>query len=193
MRNPYAIGKAIYLRAPTADDVEGNWHQWFSDPEITQYLADRWWPNSVEDQTRFFDSLRNSRDRLVLSICDKETDEHIGVSSLSAINWVHRYADIALVIGERKYRNGAVAIETLALLTDIAFNRLNLFNLKSIHVSTNPFTPLLEKIFGFTEVGRFRKMFHFRGDYVDAVVTQLDRSDWEARNRGTQVQTYTDR
>ncbi len=183
MRNPYAIGKTVYFRAPTADDVEGNWHQWFSDPEITRYLADRWWPNTVEDQTRFFESIQRSRDRLVLSICDRETDEHVGVCSLGAINWVHRYADIALVIGEKKYRNGAVAIESLALLVDIAFNRLNLLNLKSLHVSINPFTPQLEKIFGFIEIGRYRQLIYCDGNYVDGVATQLPRADWEARNR----------
>lgn len=192
MMNPYAIGKTIYLRAPRADDVEGNWYQWFSDPEITQYLTDRWWPNTPELQARFFDSLRHSRERLVLSICDRETDGHIGVCSLGAINWVHRYADVALVIGEMKYRNGAVAIEALALLIDIAFNRLNLLNLKSFHVSTNPFTPLLERIFGFREVGRYRELIHFRGAYADAIASQLTRADWEGRNRKPAAESMTD-
>lgn len=190
MNNPYAMGKTIYLRAPRAEDVDGNWYKWFSDPEITQYLADRWWPNTVDDQARFFESIQCTRDRLVLSICEKEADEHIGVCSLGAINWVHRYADIALVIGEKKYRNGIVAIEALALLADIAFNRLNLLNLKSFHVSTNPFTPLLEKIFGFTEVGRYRQLIYFRGTYADAIATQLTRADWESRNQKASVTSH---
>ena len=183
MRNPYAIGKTIYLRAPEKEDVEGKWYQWFSDPEVTQYLSDRWWPNTVELQAQFFESIQNTKDRLVLCICAKETDEHIGICSLSSINWVHRYADIALIIGDSKYRNGTVAIDTLALLADIAFNRLNLMNLKSFHVSINPFTPLLEKIFGFVEVGRYKELLSFKGDYVDAVASQLTRADWKARNQ----------
>ena len=52
-KKSYAIGKSIYLRAPSADDIEGNWYQWFSDPKVTQYLGDRYWPNSIESQSAF--------------------------------------------------------------------------------------------------------------------------------------------
>ena len=183
MKNPYAIGKSIYLRAPSADDIEGNWYQWFSDPDVTQYLGDRYWPNTKESQSAFFRSIKNSRERLVLCICLAENDEHIGVCNLSAINWVNRHADIALVIGNIKYRNGAIAVETMSLLLDIAFNRLNLLNICAGHISTNPNTPVLLKMFGFREVGRFIKRSYFRGEYVDAVFSQLNREDWASRNR----------
>jgi len=183
MKNPYAIGKTIYLRAPSADDVEGNWYQWFSDPEITQYLGDRFWPNTIESQVAFYESIKNTQERLVLCICSLETDEHIGICNLSCIKWIHRHADVALVIGEKKYRNGPVAIETMSLLLDIAFNRLNMLNLRASHISTNPHTPLLVKIFGFQEVGRFKKFSYFRGEYVDLVFSQLSRNDWATRNK----------
>ena len=183
MKNPYAIGKTIYLRAPSADDVEGNWYQWFSDPETTQFLGDRFWPNTIESQKAFFESINSNRERLVLCICSIETDEHVGICNLSFINWVHRHADVALVIGDKRSRNGPVAVETMTLLLDIAFNRLNLLNLRTSHISTNPHTPLLEKIFGFREVGRFKKFSYFRGEYVDSVFSQLSRDDWATRNR----------
>lgn len=183
MINPYAIGKTIYLRAPSFEDIEGNWYQWFSDPEITQFLAERWWPNTKESQSYFYESIKNSKERLVLCICLSATDEHIGVCNLSSINWAHRYADIALVVGEKKYRNGSIAIEALSLLLDIAFNRLNLLNLRSSHLSVNPYTPVLEKLFGFREVGRFEKICHFQGSYVDFIFSQLTKEDWTVRNR----------
>jgi len=183
MKNSYAIGKSIYLRAPSADDIEGNWYQWFSDPKVTEYLGDRYWPNSIESQSAFFESIKSARERLVLCICLSDTDEHIGVCNLSAINWVHRYADIALVIGEKKYRNGAIAIETMSLLLDIAFNRLNLQNVKASYVSANSSSSVLLRLFDFLEVGRFRKISYIRGEYVDSVISQLSREDWTSRNR----------
>ena len=183
MNNPYAIGKSIYLRAPSLEDIDGNWYQWFSDPEVTQYLGDRYWPNTKESQAVFFESIKNARDRLVLCICLIETDEHIGVCNLSAINWVHRHADVALIIGEKKYRNGAIAVETMSLLLNIAFNRLNFRNIKASHIATNPSTPILLKMFGFQEVGRFSKISYFCGKYVDSVFSQLSRLDWASRNK----------
>ena len=182
MNNPYAIGKLIYLRAPAEKDLSGKWYEWFSDPEVTQYLADRYWPNSIEKQISFYDSIKNSNDRLVLAICLKESDAQIGICNISSINWVHRYADIALVIGERNYRNGSIGIETIALLLDVAFNRLNLLNIRSSHISNNPFTPLLLRIFGFIEVGRFVKIININGKNVDMIQSQLSRENWALRN-----------
>jgi len=183
MKNPYAIGKSVYLRAPDPEDINGNWYQWFSDPEVTQYLGDRYWPNTRELQADFFESIKNSRERLVLCICLSETDEHIGVCNLSAINWVHRHADIALIIGEKKYRNGLVAVETMSLLLNIAFNRLNLQNIRASHIATNPSTSVLLKIFGFREAGRLNKFSYFNGDYFDSIFSQISRADWANRNK----------
>jgi ribosomal-protein-alanine N-acetyltransferase len=182
MINPYAIGKKVYLRAPVEEDVVGDWYQWLSDPETTAFLGERWWPNTIDSQRSFFNSIKDNKDRLVLAVCDINTDHHIGVCNLSSISWVHRYADVALIIGNKEYRNGVYAIETLSLLLQIAFERLNLLNLKSAHMSSNPYTPLLEKMFGFTEVGRLSEFMSFKGGYVDLVITQLKRHDWEKRN-----------
>jgi RimJ/RimL family protein N-acetyltransferase len=184
MINPYAIGKKIYLRAPIEEDISGDWYQWFSDPETTSFLGDRWWPNTIESQLSFFNSIKGSKDRLVLMICDMSSDLPIGVCNLNAISWVHRNAEIALVIGNKNYRNGTYAIETLSLLLQIAFNRLNLLNLKSTHISSNPYTPLLEKMFGFIEAGRLSNFLFSNGDFFDLVITHLTKSNWVKRNEG---------
>ena len=39
MNNPYLVGKHVYLRHPTKQDVEGKWYEWFSDEETTKFLA----------------------------------------------------------------------------------------------------------------------------------------------------------
>jgi RimJ/RimL family protein N-acetyltransferase len=183
MTNPYAIGKTVYLRAPARADADGRWHEWFSDPEVTEFLVDRWWPNTPAEQARFYEATATTKDRLVLAVCRIDTDEHIGVCNLSSINWVHRSADIAVVIGEKPHRTGVVAVETLALLLGIAFNRLNLLNLRSSYVDGNPHTPVLEQLFGFREAGRFEKAAFLGGFYVDMVWSQLSRDAWAERNR----------
>ena len=183
MNNPYIIGKTIYLRAPEKKDLDGKWHEWLSDPNITQYFADRSWPNTKQRQKAFYQSINNdSKDRLVLAICLKNNDKHIGICNLSSINYIHRYAEIAFIIGDKKNRNGQIALETLSLIIEVAFQKLNLLNLKSIHFSVNPHTPLLEKLFGFKEIGRYKKLLNFKGKYVDSVCTQLSKDDWEKRN-----------
>ena len=182
MKNPYAVGNTIYLRAPIREDVEGDWYQWFSDPQTTQFLVDRYWPNTVESQIEFYESTKKSKERLVLSVCLIDNDEHVGVCNLSFINWVHRHADVAFVVGNEKHGSGAIGVEIMTLLLEIAFHRLNLVNLRTSHMVTHPYTPLIEKMFGFKQVGRYKEFCLYKGEYVDMIFSQLSRKDWEARN-----------
>ena len=182
MKNAYEIGNLIYLRAPTLEDVEGDWYQWFSDPQTTQFLVDRYWPNTVESQIEFYESTKKSKERLVLSVCLIDNDEHVGVCNLSFINWVHRHADVAFVVGNEKHGSGAIGVEIMTLLLRIAFNRLNLINLRASHLASNPYTPLIMKMFGFKQVARFEEFCFSQGEYVDLIFSQLSRKDWINRN-----------
>ena len=69
-------GKKIYLRHPIEEDVQGKWHEWFSDEETTKFLDARFWPNSKEMQLAFYNSLQNDKNKLVLSIVLKTNDKH---------------------------------------------------------------------------------------------------------------------
>ena len=182
MKNPYIVGKSIYLRHPTLDDVEGVWHEWLSDPELTKYLSERYWPNSIESQREFFNSLQTSKNRLVLAVCDVKTDKHIGITSLNNINWVHGFAEIALIIGDKNYQSGLNAIETTSLLLKIAFTKLNLKNLLSKYISGHPITPLLLKRFGFREAGKLTNYLEIDNVMRDEVFNQLSRKEWLKKN-----------
>lgn len=181
MYNPYIIGKRVYLRQPTEDDALGRWHEWFSDEETTKYLADRFWPNTRENQIEFLKSLKN-KSRLALSIITKANDEHIGVVSLSSINWVHRYADIAIVMGEKKYHKGGYSIEAFGLMLKAAFLRLNLRNIKSVYTSSNEESEAIHKIFKFTKVGEYKNLMFINGRYEEVLIWMLDKDTWLKRN-----------
>ena len=183
MNNPYAVGSKIYLRAPTLEDAEGAWHGWFSDPEITKYLIDRYLPNSKEAQLEYFQSLSDSKDRVVFSVCTVADDKHIGVCGLSSVNWFHKYADYTYVIGETQPDNACIVIEVVKLLLEVAFNRLNLDNVKSVHVGCNPVTPVIDKLFGFKVIGSLKEIVTCQGQSEDLVISQLSKQSWIARNQ----------
>jgi|SRR3972149_8656754 len=183
MYNPYVIGKNIYLRHPKEEDAVGKWHEWFSDEETTRFLIDRFWPNSAESQVEFFKMLRNDRCRLVLSVIDKKSDQHIGIVSLGNINWVHRYSDFALVIGEKDFRKEAYAIEGITLILKIAFLRLNLETLKGAYVRSNQMTKAICNVFKFKEVGVYDNLLRINGKSEDLVAVMLGRESWMKRNK----------
>ena len=70
---------------------------------------------------------------------------------MSSINYIHRNADIALVIGDKKYKNGLVAVEIMTMLIKIAFKRINLLNLKSVFVSNHQQPLCLVNLFKFKQ------------------------------------------
>jgi RimJ/RimL family protein N-acetyltransferase len=182
MHNPYIAGKQVYLRHPTEADVAGRWHEWFSDEEITKYIGDRYWPNSAEAQMEFYRSCLNSRSRLLLSIVDLKTDKHIGVCSLSNISWVHRYADLAFVIGESEFRKGTYAFESAALLLKAAFLRLNLKTVRGGHALANDASAAVLKMLRFETVGVYKEMYWADGKFNDYAVCMIRFEDWLARN-----------
>tara|TARA_B100000315_G_scaffold224282_1_gene229683 strand:+ start:4936 stop:5505 length:570 start_codon:yes stop_codon:yes gene_type:complete len=182
MYNPYMLGKQIYFRHPVEQDVKGKWHEWFSDEEITKYMTDRFWPNSKEAQLIFYKSLFKNKDKLVLSIVNKSNDEHIGIISLSSINWVHSYADIALVLGEKEYRKGSIAVEAFSMMLKVAFIRLNLKNVKSAYNTLNKESEALHRLMKFNKVGVYKKLACIDGNDVDVIVEMLDRRSWIKRN-----------
>jgi RimJ/RimL family protein N-acetyltransferase len=182
MNNPYAVGANVYLRHPTRADAEGPWHEWLSDEETTRWLSQRYWPNSVERQIEFYESCKGGEDRLVLSIIDVESDKHIGVCNLSSISWVHRYCDMAIVIGDKGFRKGPHVVEAISLLLGIAFLRLNMRIVKSSFAVSNDASRTIHDIFRFREVGRLEGLLWDRGRYVDNVIAMLRREDWMRRN-----------
>ena len=181
MYNPYMVGELVYLRHPTEEDALGRWHEWFSDEETTKYLGERFWPNTKGTQLEFLKSL-GDRSRLALSVVTKEKDEHIGVVSLSCINWVHRYALVAIVIGEEEYRKGVYAIEAFSLILKVAFIRLNLRAVKGSYAKSNEASRNLHRLFKFTIVGEYKNILCIDGYYDDLVIEMLDRETWFKRN-----------
>ena len=183
MRNPYIIGKHCYLRHPTQEDADGVWHEWLSDEETTRFLSSRAMPNSLESQNAFYQSILDVASRLVLSIVDTKTDKHIGVCNLSSINWVHRYADIAVIIGDKDYRVGLYYLESMSLLQRIAFQRLNLRMIKSVYVITNEAAEKVHQVFGFKKTGQIEDIFWDRDRYVATVQMVLSKKDWQLRQQ----------
>ena len=183
MKNPYAIGKSVYLRPPEEEDLDSNWYTWLTDPEITQYLGDRYWPNTKEKQKAFYESTKDATTRLVLLVIDKTTDKLIGVCNFNNISFLHGKAEIALIIGEKEYRKGTHAIDVMAQLLKVGFERLNLRNILTSRLYINKHTAALEKLFGFKQVGVFEGLSFYKGGYEDVVYSQLTRENWKERNQ----------
>ena len=176
MKNSFISGNKIYLRPASIADAKGNWYKWLNDREITKYLTNQFWPNTKELQIQFVKNNLKSKDRIIFSICLKKNDKHIGQCALSNINWVYRYGDISIIIGEKKYRTGNIALESYNLLLEVAFSRLNLLNI--ISGTINPIAIKYHKFLGFKKVGTYKNFYLIDNKNYSQELFVMSKKSW---------------
>lgn len=167
LKKAFVMGQFIYLRALEKKDVEGRWTQWSNDPEVTRYLRRGAFPNTYEQQLKFYEGLHQHGNEVVLAIVDKKTHKHIGVISIRSIDWLSRAGDIAVIIGEKDYWARFHAIEAMALMTEHGFERLNLHKIRATqHEKLDGWRTYLQAI-GYHTEGVMKKDIYTEGAYYD--------------------------
>jgi len=124
--NIFLEGDIVALRQPDIgqDIIKGQWHSWFNDPITTQYLVHGTRPVNRAQQAEIVTDEMADPTSLLLAVIDKKTSRHIGVICLKFINHIIRSAELSIVFGDRSIKGAA--LESVALLTKHAFDRLNL-------------------------------------------------------------------
>lgn len=97
-------GEKTRLRRIERSDIP-TFVRWFGDPEVREFLMlNR--PISHAEEEQWFENHLNDKSGEIFAI---ETNEdgtarvHIGNIGLHSINWVHRRAELGIVIGEKEY------------------------------------------------------------------------------------------
>lgn len=175
-------GSAIYLREVRESDVTEDYYNWINDSEVNQYLETRYFPRSKSNILNFVKALDGSKDEILLAICDKASDKYIGNIKLGPINWVHRYADISLLIGDKDYWGKGLATEAIHLVTGFAFNTLNLHKLKAGCYADNAGSKKAFEKVGFVKEGHLKNMWIVNRGYQDWIILGLCAEDYQGNS-----------
>ena len=119
-------GETVYLRALTVDDATPEYQGWLNDSEITRHLETGRFPVSIESVRSFIETHNGSNDSLLLGIFLNDSEQHVGNVKLSPINWVHRWAELGIMIGSKAAQGKGIGTEVMQLVCQHAFDRLNL-------------------------------------------------------------------
>ena len=163
-------GERIYLREVRPSDVNENYYRWMNSPEITRFLESRFYPNSMEGLREYVASKLGDRDNIFLAIVLKDGDRHIGNIKLGPINWIHRFADIGIIIGEKDCWGAGYASEAIQLIANYAFRELNLHKLTAGAYDQNQGSIKAFQKVGFVIEGVRKRYFYYHGEYVDDVI-----------------------
>jgi RimJ/RimL family protein N-acetyltransferase len=167
---PFISGERIYLRDVRPADVGPHYYRWMNDPEITQFLESRFFPNSLASLEAYVKAKQGAMDEILFAVLVKDGRQHIGNVNLGPINWIHRYGDIGIMIGEITVWGKGYATEAIRLITGYAFNTLNLHKLQAGCYGINQGSIKAFQKAGFEIEGVKKKQVFCNGGYMDLVV-----------------------
>lgn len=171
----FITGERIYLREVRLSDVNEDYHRWMNDPDVTQYLESRFYPNSLEGLREYVASKLGDRDNVFLAIVLKDGDRHIGNIKLGPINWIHRFADVGIMLGDKSSWGKGYASEAISLVVDYAFRKLSLHKVTAgCYCSNQRSLRAFEKA-GFQVEGTLKEHYQQDGKYIDAVLLGITR------------------
>jgi len=178
MKNPYLIGRKIYLRVLSKSDITDRYLSWLNDEEVTKYIDTAVFPTTKQGLKDFYKKIHESKNDIMFAIVDKRKDLHIGNIKLGNISWVHRYADLGIMIGEKKYWGKSCGEEATKLLLNYAFRKLNLnkviLGVSETHTSA---MKTYERV-GFKIEGRIRNLLYIDDKYCDKIIMGIAREDF---------------
>ena len=167
MTTAFITGKQIYLRDVRLSDVNKNYYRWMNDPEITKFTESRFFPTSKEALEEYVKEKQKDKDNIFLAIIFKENHQHIGNIKIGPINWIHRLADIGIIIGGKDYWGKGCATEAIRLISNYAFSTINLHKLTAGCYKGNAASGKAFEKAGFIKEGMRKAHLFYNGEYQD--------------------------
>jgi RimJ/RimL family protein N-acetyltransferase len=173
-------GSTFRLRPPRHEDAEVM-VTWFEDMEVTRGLGRRF-PLSLEEQREWLRKASSDQDHILWVI--EHEGRPVGTTSIHGIDWSRQSGETGTLIGDKTVWGRGIAGEMMRLRTEYAFRELALRKLRSGYLDGNEASRRAQEGAGYRQVGRMREEFFRAGAWVDLVLTELMREDWEKDRAG---------
>jgi ribosomal-protein-alanine N-acetyltransferase len=175
MYGPVIKGKLVRLRPPRPDDAEAM-ISWFEDMEVTHFLARRH-PLNLAAQIEWLDKVARDPDSVLWTI--EHEGRAVGTTGIHEINWEYGRGTTGTLIGDKKVWGKGLARELMQLRAHYAFTELPLRKLEAGYFDGNEASGRAQAAAGYKIVGRRREYVFAGGRWLDEILTEVLRSDWE--------------
>jgi len=179
MYGPVIQGKLVRLRPPRSDEAAAI-VTWFEDLEVNRFILRRH-PPSVEQEKEFLEKLARDTGEIWWAV--EHEGRLVGGTGIHEIDWKNGFGTTGTVIGDKTAWGKGLGRELMQLRAEYAFTQLPLRKLKSAYLEGNDASARAQKAAGYKEVGRWTADFFIDGKWVDHVLTELLREDWESSRR----------
>ncbi len=178
MNVSFLRGDNVDLRALDRENATEEYLAWMSDPEVTRFLESGRFPSNISQIADYIEGMFGREDTVFLGIFLKEGNQHVGNIKLSPINWVHRWAELGIMIGAASARGKGVGTESVGLVVDYAFRRLNLHRVQLGVLEGNIGAIRCYEKVGFQEEGRYREASWIDGKPIDTLRMAILATDY---------------
>ena len=176
MRNPFLVGKKVYLRSLESEDAE-TFLPWVNDYEVMRTMGS-FNPYSLVTEKKWIEDSYQKKDQISLGIVNKDNDRLIGGTGLHRIEHRVRQAGFGIFVGDKKEWNKGFGQEATELIVDYAINQLNLNRVwLHVHKDNERGIRAYTKV-GFVQEGCLREAHFCDGHYIDVLVMSVLRDDW---------------
>jgi RimJ/RimL family protein N-acetyltransferase len=175
MYGPVIQGKLVRLRPPQDDEVK-QISTWFDDMEVTRFLKLRF-PPSVDMEKEFLD--RMARDPNTIWWAVEHEGYLVGGTGIVAIDWKSGFGTTGTVIADKSVWGKGLGRELMQLRAEYAFKQTPLRSLRSGYIEGNVASGRAQKAAGYKEVGQWHDDAFVDGKWLDHILTELRREDWE--------------
>lgn len=162
---------------------------WFNDLEVIALNSHGRFPMTIEKAEEYYEEIKNSNNLIVWNIFAIKSIVHscldiekelvfIGNISLQSIDFINRSAELAIIIGNKKYWKRGLGTEACRCVLYHAFMRLGLERVWSGTSILNKGMNNIFKKLNFTKEGVFRKAILNFGKLVDINCYSILKEEW---------------
>jgi len=180
-RNVFLVGANIYLRPLDENDANGGYPSWLNDDEGCMGNSHHTFPNTKKATIEYISSVSSSRDAIVLTIVENDTNRHVGNISLQDINLIYRSAEFAIIIGDKSSWGKGYGEEAGLLLMKHGFDNLNLHRIYCGTFENNKGMQKLAEKLHMKPVGRQRQAAYKNGKYIDILQYDVLRTEFDVK------------
>ncbi|MDA0746027.1 MAG: GNAT family N-acetyltransferase [bacterium] len=165
----------LILRGLSPEDATTDYLTWLNDPDVLRFRGPKAFPSSMESLRAYLDSVGSKGD-LMLAICLQDTGRHIGNITLNSILWVHRSAELSMMIGAKDVWGRGYAKESIQAICKHGFDNMGLNRIWA--ESPNPAFNAAVKSLGWKLEGTKRKAFLLDGELVNVECSAILKSEF---------------
>ena len=182
IKSRFLIGKRVYLRALEKEDLICI-QKWSNDPEIRK-LTGEVASMGQADADKFLERVYNDNTREWFVIIIKENEQLIGEAGLLRMFHAWRTTDISIIIGEKNAWGKGYGTESILLLLDYAFRRLNFHRVAIDVVGFNEKAIRFWEKIGFKKEGIQRDGYYYKHKYHDFVMMSILEDEFRELHGG---------